>query len=247
MTGRPSSRASASCRRIWRVRCAGSPKRALARSTAASWARRWSSEAQRKGGFLANRGPGRQQRRVAGDHSVDYSGNEVVTASPAATAWDALVRLGVMGQLDPGPSATTAWRTSTRRDRDARSSLRAVRVRRRPGGRADAPGPAALRDYWEQRGRRGRRSVGPSSSASASPARCLTERAGIPRTSSWPIGRGTWSADADPRQHLREQGHARGHGHLAQRLARVLALRARGQPASTSSPAARASRLAPRS
>jgi gamma-glutamyltranspeptidase/glutathione hydrolase len=33
--------------------------------------------------------------------SMDYRGYEVVTASPPATSWGALVRLGVMGQLDP--------------------------------------------------------------------------------------------------------------------------------------------------
>ena len=33
--------------------------------------------------------------------SMDYRGYEVVTASPPATAWGTLVRLGVMGQLDP--------------------------------------------------------------------------------------------------------------------------------------------------
>jgi len=32
--------------------------------------------------------------------SMDYRGYEVVTASPPATSWGALVRLGVMGQLD---------------------------------------------------------------------------------------------------------------------------------------------------
>ena len=37
----PSSRDSASCRRIWVVLCAGSPKKARTRSTAASWARLW--------------------------------------------------------------------------------------------------------------------------------------------------------------------------------------------------------------
>ncbi len=33
--------------------------------------------------------------------SMDYRGYEVVTASPPAIAWGALVRLGIMGQLDP--------------------------------------------------------------------------------------------------------------------------------------------------
>ena len=33
--------------------------------------------------------------------SMDYRGYEVVTASPPATSWGTLVRLGVMGQLDP--------------------------------------------------------------------------------------------------------------------------------------------------
>jgi gamma-glutamyltranspeptidase / glutathione hydrolase len=33
--------------------------------------------------------------------SVDYRGYEVVTASPPATSWGTLVRLGVMGELDP--------------------------------------------------------------------------------------------------------------------------------------------------
>jgi gamma-glutamyltranspeptidase/glutathione hydrolase len=33
--------------------------------------------------------------------SMDYGGYEVVTASPPVTAWGTLVRLGVMGQLDP--------------------------------------------------------------------------------------------------------------------------------------------------
>ena len=33
--------------------------------------------------------------------SMDHQGYEIVTASPPATSWGALVRLGVMGQLDP--------------------------------------------------------------------------------------------------------------------------------------------------
>ena len=33
--------------------------------------------------------------------SMDYRGYEVVTASPPATSWGTLVRLGVMGELDP--------------------------------------------------------------------------------------------------------------------------------------------------
>ena len=32
---------------------------------------------------------------------MNYRGYEVVTAFPPATSWGALVRLGVMGELDP--------------------------------------------------------------------------------------------------------------------------------------------------
>ncbi len=58
------------------------------------------SEAQRNGGFLsagdleANRAAWRETT------SVDHRGHEVVTASPPATSWGALVRLATMGRFD---------------------------------------------------------------------------------------------------------------------------------------------------
>ena len=59
------------------------------------------SEAQRNGGFLTTDGLDANRPEWQEPISVDYRGNEVVTAPTPTTAWNALTRLGVMSQLDP--------------------------------------------------------------------------------------------------------------------------------------------------
>ncbi len=62
------------------------------------------SEVQQNGGFLTMddlRNNRAQWRETVG---VDYRGHRVVTASPPATSWGILVRLGIMSQFDMGPS-----------------------------------------------------------------------------------------------------------------------------------------------
>ena len=57
------------------------------------------SEVQQNGGFLTMedlRGNRAQWRETIG---IDHRGNRVVTASPPATSWGALVRLGILGQF----------------------------------------------------------------------------------------------------------------------------------------------------
>jgi len=62
------------------------------------------SEVQQNGGFLTMedlRNNRAQWRETIG---IDHRGYRVVTASPPATSWGILVRLGIMGQFDMGPS-----------------------------------------------------------------------------------------------------------------------------------------------
>ena len=58
------------------------------------------SEVQRNGGFLRSGDLRANRAAWRGTISVDHSGYEVVTASPPATSWGALVRLGTMGRFD---------------------------------------------------------------------------------------------------------------------------------------------------
>jgi gamma-glutamyltranspeptidase / glutathione hydrolase len=53
------------------------------------------------GGFLTIDDLRKNQAEWRDPIRMDYRGYEVVTASPPATSWGTLVRLGVMGQLDP--------------------------------------------------------------------------------------------------------------------------------------------------
>jgi gamma-glutamyltranspeptidase / glutathione hydrolase len=62
------------------------------------------SEVQQNGGFLSMedlRANSAQWRETVG---IDHRGYRVVTASPPATSWGILVRLGIMGRFDMGPS-----------------------------------------------------------------------------------------------------------------------------------------------
>ncbi|MCA1848407.1 MAG: gamma-glutamyltransferase family protein, partial [Actinobacteria bacterium] len=62
------------------------------------------SEVQQNGGFLTMedlRDNRAQWRETVG---IDHRGYRVVTASPPATSWGILVRLGIMGQFGMGPS-----------------------------------------------------------------------------------------------------------------------------------------------
>jgi gamma-glutamyltranspeptidase / glutathione hydrolase len=56
---------------------------------------------QENGGFLTIEDLRKNRAEWRDPISMDYWGYEVVTASPPATSWGTLVRLGVMGQLDP--------------------------------------------------------------------------------------------------------------------------------------------------
>lgn len=58
------------------------------------------SEVQRNGGFLGAGDLDANRAAWRGTISVDHRGYEVVTASPPATSWGALVRLGTMGRFD---------------------------------------------------------------------------------------------------------------------------------------------------
>ena len=59
------------------------------------------SAAQRNGGFLTTDDLDANRPEWQEPISVDYRGNEVITAPTPTTAWNALTRLGVMSQLDP--------------------------------------------------------------------------------------------------------------------------------------------------
>lgn len=54
------------------------------------------------GGFLTIEDLRNNQARWRETTSIDHRGYEVVTASPPATSWNSLLRLGVMGQFDLG-------------------------------------------------------------------------------------------------------------------------------------------------
>jgi gamma-glutamyltranspeptidase/glutathione hydrolase len=56
---------------------------------------------QRAGGFLTTNDLETNRPEWRKPVSMDYRGNEVVTAPPPTTAWNTLTRLGVMGRLDP--------------------------------------------------------------------------------------------------------------------------------------------------
>jgi gamma-glutamyltranspeptidase/glutathione hydrolase len=56
---------------------------------------------QENGGFLTIEDLRSNRAEWRNPIGMEYRGYEVVTASPPATSWGALVRLGVMGQLDP--------------------------------------------------------------------------------------------------------------------------------------------------
>jgi gamma-glutamyltranspeptidase/glutathione hydrolase len=59
---------------------------------------------QKNGGFLTADDLRNNQALWRDTISIDYRGYEVVTASPPATSWGALLRLGVMSQFDLAPS-----------------------------------------------------------------------------------------------------------------------------------------------
>jgi gamma-glutamyltranspeptidase/glutathione hydrolase len=62
------------------------------------------SEVQQNGGFLAMEDLRDNRARWRETAGIDHRGYRVVTASPPATSWGILVRLGIMGQFDMGPS-----------------------------------------------------------------------------------------------------------------------------------------------
>ena len=59
------------------------------------------SAVQENDGFLTMDDLRENRARWQPTTSLNYEGSEVVTASPPATSWNALLRLGAMGQLDP--------------------------------------------------------------------------------------------------------------------------------------------------
>ena len=59
------------------------------------------SATQRAGGFLTTDDLEANSPEWREPVSMDYMGNEIVTAPPPTTAWNTLTRLGVMGRLDP--------------------------------------------------------------------------------------------------------------------------------------------------
>ena len=59
------------------------------------------SAVQENGGFLTMDDLRDNRARWRPTINLDYEGNEVVTASPPATSWNALLRLGAMEKLDP--------------------------------------------------------------------------------------------------------------------------------------------------
>lgn len=59
------------------------------------------SAVQENGGFLTMEDLRENRAQWQPTVSLDYEGSEVVTASPPATSWNALLRLGAMGRLDP--------------------------------------------------------------------------------------------------------------------------------------------------
>ncbi|MDP8947996.1 MAG: gamma-glutamyltransferase [Actinomycetota bacterium] len=61
------------------------------------------SEVQQNGGFLTMGDLRNNRVRWHETVGMDYRGNRVVTAGPPATAWGALVRLGILGQFDLEP------------------------------------------------------------------------------------------------------------------------------------------------
>jgi gamma-glutamyltranspeptidase/glutathione hydrolase len=127
--------------------------------------------------------------------SMDYRGYEVVTASPPATSWGTLVRLGVMGELDPTSLGhNSAEYLHSYAEVTKRAYSQRIRYSRDPQI-AETPLDRLLsEDFWaEEASRRwipfGRRHTNRPPRSRAS--RTLRN---TPRTSWWQTGRGTWSA-----------------------------------------------------
>jgi gamma-glutamyltranspeptidase/glutathione hydrolase len=127
------------------------------------------SEAQRNGGFLTTDDLDANRPEWQEPISVNYRGNEVVTAPTPTTAWNALTRLGVMSQLDPealGHNTVAyldTYATVTRRAHYERSEYAAdPEVARTPLDLLLSEG------YWEQEAA-AVEDPSASSSASASP------------------------------------------------------------------------------
>jgi gamma-glutamyltranspeptidase / glutathione hydrolase len=127
------------------------------------------SEAQQNGGFLTTDDLDANRPEWQEPISMNYRGNEVVTAPTPTTAWNALTRLGVMSQLDPevlGHNTVAyldTYATVTQRAHYERSEYAAdPEVARTP---LDL---LLSEDYWEQEAAAVEDSSA-SSSASASP------------------------------------------------------------------------------
>ncbi len=137
------------------------------------------SAAQRNGGFLTTDDLDANRPEWQEPTSVDYRGNEIVTTPTPTTAWNALTRLGVMGQLDP---EALGHNTVAYLDTYASVTRRAYYERSEYAADPEvARTPLDLllsEDYWEQEAA-AVENPSASSSASASPvALDLTEQRG---------------------------------------------------------------------
>ena len=133
------------------------------------------SAAQQNGGFLSTEDLEANDPEWREPISIDYRGNEVVTAPTPTTAWNTLTRLGVMSRLDPaalGHNSAAYLRTYAAVTEQAyyeRSEYAA------DPGVAPTPMDRLLSEnYWEQQAAAAEASAapvaGPSASPSASPA-----------------------------------------------------------------------------